>query len=294
MISDPTINAPGGWKNPLPVEWHDCSWHPPIGLRPAGGIHDDTVTKPLPGAVLMPHPVRPKTPVQPMKTKTSLPRTARRAFTLVELLVVIAIIAILAGMLMPALAKARVAAQKTKAKTEIAAITVAIEAYDSEYSRFPVSPAVQTAATGAGSDFTYGGTVLGNLDNSEVIAILMDNANNPVDAGHQKNPKQVKYLTPTAAADNVSPGVGTDGIYRDPWGQPYVISMDLNYDNFCEDAFYGQPTVSSAGGQRLVLQANSQYASTGKIMVWSAGPDKKIDGSLPANQGVNKDNIVSW
>jgi hypothetical protein len=29
-------------------------------------------------------------------------------------------------------------------------------------------------------------------------------------------------------------------------------------------------------------------------MVWSAGPDGKVNSGIPANTGVNKDNIVSW
>jgi hypothetical protein len=37
---------------------------------------------------------------------------------------------------------------------------------------------------------------------------------------------------------------------------------------------------------------NFQYH--GKVMVWSAGPDKTIDPKLPANQDANKDNILSW
>jgi hypothetical protein len=32
----------------------------------------------------------------------------------------------------------------------------------------------------------------------------------------------------------------------------------------------------------------------GKVMVWSAGPDKTYDPTVKANTGANKDNVLSW
>ena len=130
------------------------------------------------------------------------------AFTLVESLVVIAIIGILASLLLPAIAIAKVHAMKTQAKVQISDLVNDIQKYDSDYSRMPISAAALSAA--ANGQFTYGGLfqtpggtwpapVPANYytNNNELIAILMDVTNTTVtavNANHQKNPQATLYL----------------------------------------------------------------------------------------------------
>jgi prepilin-type N-terminal cleavage/methylation domain-containing protein len=311
-------------EHSVTVDWRECAWRAPIVVQSSSRI--SSLTKQLPGRnPILHHSRRNLTCSKTMKT-ISLPSNRRRAFTLVELLTVIAIIAILAAMLLPALSRAKLNAQKTQAKLQIQDIVTAIQNYNSAYSRFPISSGVQSVVQTLNiEEFTYGGSLFASnspplsavytTNNSEVIAILMDVTTNLVthDApnfNHQKNPQQTIFLNakmsgydPSIPQSQPPGGVDNYGIYRDPWGNPYVITMDLDEDNQTEDAFYSLQTVSQQNGQTgyngLVNSKDAggngnDFQYHGNVMVWSAGPDKKIDPTVNAIIGVNKDNIISW
>lgn len=196
----------------------------------------------------------------------------KNGFTLIELLTVVAIIAILAGLLFPAISAARRKAQVAQAETEIKSIESALKAYFTEYGRWPIG-------NGGGSDFSYGkfeppaSQYTSDCDNYYLMDVLRgipDNYGPPCGSNYQgqNNPRNIVFLEIAASS------LDSYGNYVNPWKHPYQITLDTDYDGNCDGL--ASPCPTSAPGCSVKNHT---------VVVWSVGPD---------GVGATSDDITSW
>ena len=233
------------------------------------------------------------------------PTRTRSGFTLIELLTVIAIIAILMGLLLPALNAAKNAAKKASAKSDLTQFVNAVKQFYTDYGTYPI------ILTGSG-DVEYGASSDSTTPyhNQDVVNVLRaDNTytiTGGTGTGLSVNTRGVVYLDVPLVKDNSNPksGLGSGsttggpapnskgGDWFDPWGMPYIIAIDGNYDGYIQGT--GITLLGYSQGSVNYGTWNSAPAVQTGCIGGTFGSDH-VQGSVsnPKNYS-GSDDVLSW
>src|SRR5439155_21954834 len=221
------------------------------------------------------------------------PQEDKHAFTLIELLVVIAIIAILIGLLFPAFKAVQNQAKQAQAKNDLTQIVNAMNAFYTDYGKYPIAT--------SGADVVYGpGVTRNNALFNELQGCPTTGAYPPTcSANSTLNTREIVFIPPPAVKNPTNPrsGIATQaatincfsvgrGDFVDPWGTPYNVEIDGDYNNQITTNPYGNN--NGAGPQPLTIG----------VIAWSLGLDgvrgPKTTGCTGNNIYTNSDDVISW
>jgi prepilin-type N-terminal cleavage/methylation domain-containing protein/prepilin-type processing-associated H-X9-DG protein len=152
-------------------------------------------------------------------------RQSRRGFTLIELLVVIAIIAVLIGLLLPAVQKVREAAARVKCQNNIKQLALAVHNYESTLGVFPPSmlaPIGATFGTNNGS-WSVHGRILAYIEqgNAGVLVDLESGWDSPSNRASGVPTMRIPvFICPSEINDMV----------RTKGGSPYVYPLNYGFN----------------------------------------------------------------
>ena len=234
----------------------------------------------------------------------------KRNFSLVELLVVIGIIALLAGLMIPAVMSSKTQGMITQAKADMTAIKMALVGVERDY---------KTILSVSGGDVKRKGGGSADLDEDAVSKTLkpkgasaetamkvvtysaanetkydalIKELSDPKEVTSAKknfNFRNVKYLDPRSdysVADTAT-------WWRDPWGNPYVIKIDTA---FTDMIFIELPSGVKKDDIPNLDNDKKYLIIRGKVAIYSYGPNGEDNASFNADNGgaANMDDIRGW
>ena len=234
---------------------------------------------------------------------TSRIRPANQGFTLIELLTVIAIIAILMGLLFPAVAAVKEAAKKAEAKNACTGIAAAVKQYYAEYGKYPpIKLDDGGSTTAATTDMIVGDPACTKAltVNNVLFDILraIPRGKNAQPQPNSLNPRKIIFFEGKAASDATAPRSGflekggdekNLGCYFDPWGKQYNVIIDSNYDGLLDvDSVYQDADWKTDGRPRSGVGAFSmgRDGMVGEVK-------QKLEGKYREGQKTS-DDIISW
>jgi prepilin-type N-terminal cleavage/methylation domain-containing protein len=238
-----------------------------------------------------------------MKTYTPVRRNI--GFTLVELLVVIGIILILMGLVLAVLPAILNQAKNTAAKNTALQIVTAVNAYHTEYAKFPPLESPGSPAADPSKDQWVGDTSMGAPAHNNALFFTLRKIPKGPNLNDAANPRKVTYFTGGSAKvssagkprdgvyertlDGGSPPAEVDGSLYDPWGREYGVILDTNGDECVDmEGIY----VDFAGSDRTSGKAPKVLSgafSTGKDEALGRKGDRTFRKSSDKS-----DDLISW
>jgi len=207
-------------------------------------------------------------------------------FTLIEMIVVILIIAALATLIMTGASSVFDRARKTQAKNDETQIVTAVNAYYTEYGKYPMADANQ------GTDTLFGksNTAPGNEDIFNVLRAIATGVN----ATDVLNPRKIIFFSgkdggarprsafATVATTDTQGNPINIGAFADPYGNAYMVAIDGSYDGATVDSLPYTDVTYATGN---TVRVGCFVESFGKDGKQGKAGNKIYSGS---------DDVLSW
>jgi type II secretory pathway pseudopilin PulG len=183
------------------------------------------------------------------------------------------------GLLFPAFQGVQNQAKRAQAKNDLTQIVTAVNAFYTEYGKYPTSATTDATAI-------YGPA--GSQANGALFNELRGVTNT-------FNTRKIVFISPPSVKDPSNPRSGIasnttsiNGIsvspndLVDPWGTPYNVEMDADYTNQIANPY--PDTDGSAGASPLQIG----------VISWSYGKDQAQGTKGTSANFKNSDDVISW